>query len=84
MPKSVKPSDMPARPVEKGTTAYARDIERARSEGVVEGRAQARHELLTFLQEKYMDVEDTRTVEAKAILELTRVTSQFLHTGKRR
>jgi hypothetical protein len=83
MTTSAKPSDV-AGPVLKGSPQYKRDIERAHSEGVVEGREQCRHETLTFLQERYMGLESTATPEARAILEITKVLSNFIQTGKRR
>lgn len=66
-------------------TRYKRDIERARGEGIVEGREQARHEILTFLEERYLGLPGNQHKgdEGKAILELTMALSKFIKTGKR-
>lgn len=77
MATSAKPSDVAAT-VTVGSPRYLHEIERALQKGIKQGRDETRVELLTFLQEKFMATEDTRTPESRAILKVVKETSEFL------
>ena len=70
------PSDMPIRRVDP---AYKRDIDRARAEGVAEGRSAARKEIVDHLQKMYLDPKVERGSDrGSAILEVTREICNFI------
>jgi len=58
------------------------DFQAGRKKGFEEGRIEARKEVLSYLEQKYMNPEIERgSVEGDAILALTRELAKFLKVG---
>lgn len=59
---------------------YHRDIVRARAEGVAEGRSKARHEVVSFLQDRYLadDAPERGSAEAIGMLQLVQDIVAFM------
>lgn len=79
------PKDLLGDP-KKAAKRHAAQLERIRAEGVVEGREQARKELLDYLEWMYCkdpNRPDRDTQEARAILMVTKRAMEFIRTGKK-